>query len=143
MKPIYVALPPNTYVALMDFLAESKLPDDPTDIIDTAVWYWIENAGWKEDMAPSQRAHRQPRQGYHWKTLFLPHGTKLRMRYRTDYHYAEVIEDDLVFDGEKVSPSEFTFKVTNTSRNAWRDIEVMRPNDSQWRVADILRRGGD
>ena len=65
------------------------------------------------------------------------------MRYRTDYHYAEVVEDDLVFDGEKLSPSEFTFKVTNTSRNAWRDIEVMRPNDSQWRVADILRRGGD
>ena len=140
MKPIYVAISPKTYLDLTTFLAASNLPDDPTDVIESAVAYWMDNAEWKEGLAPSQR---QSRQGYHWKTLFLPHGTKLRMRYRNDYHYAEVVEDDLIFESVKVSPSEFTFKVTNTSRNAWRDIEVMRPLDSQWRVADILRRGQD
>ena len=85
MKPIYVAISPKTYIDLTNFLAESNLPDDPTDVIETAVAYWMDNAEWKEGLAPSQR---QSRQGYHWKTLFLPHGTKLRMRYRNDYHYA-------------------------------------------------------
>lgn len=31
----------------------------------------------------------------------------------------------------------------DTSRKAWREIEVKRPHDSQWRVADILRREQD
>lgn len=137
MQPIHVAISPDTYFNLASFLKEQGAPDDPTDVIDLAIRYWIDNASWKQDdLIPSRR---EPQRGYRWKTLFLPAGTKLRMRYKGQYHYAEIVGDELHADGKPTSPAEFTLKVTNTSRNAWRDIEVLRPADKVWRLADTLR----
>jgi hypothetical protein len=137
MKPIYVALSPDTYFELSQFLATQGAADDPTDVIELAVSYWIENAAWKQDALIPSRQEAQ--RGYRWKTLFMPSGTKLRMRYKGQYHYAEVVGDELHADGKPTSPAEFTHKVTNTSRNAWRDIEILRPTDKVWRLADTLR----
>jgi len=136
MKPIYVAISPDIYFELSHFLAEQGASEDPTDMIEQAVRYWMENAEWKEDLIPSKR---EPQRGYRWKTLFLPEGTKVRMRYKGQYYYGEVIGDELHVDGKPTSPAEFTLKITKTSRNAWRDIEVMRPVDKVWRLADTLR----
>lgn len=137
MKPIHVAISPKTYFELSAFLAEQGAPDDPTDVIEAAISYWMDNASWKQDdLIPSRR---ETQRGYRWKTLFLPDGTKVRMRYRGQYHYAEVIGDELLVDGKPLSPAEFTHKVTNTNRNAWRDIEVLRPAEKTWRAADQLR----
>ena len=138
MKPIYVAISPEAYFALANFLEEQGAPDDPTDVIELAISYWMDNAAWKQDVLIPSR--REVQHGYNWKTLFLPAGTKVRMRYKGQYHYAEVVGDELHADGKPTSPAEFTHKVTNTSRNAWRDIEVMRPADNAWRMADTLRR---
>lgn len=136
MKPIHVAISPDTYFELAEFLAEQGASEDPTDIIEQAVRYWMDNAAWKEDLIPSKR---EAQRGYRWKTLFLPEGTKVRMRYKGQYYYGEVVGDELHANGKPTSPAEFTLKITNTSRNAWRDIEVMRPADKVWRLADTLR----
>lgn len=78
--------------------------------------------------------------GYWWKSLFLPAGTKLRMAYKGTMYEAEVVENDVRYKNETVSPSEFTFRVTRTARNAWRDIELLFPGKSQWESAEMLRR---
>jgi hypothetical protein len=77
-----------------------------------------------------------------WKEVFLPPGTRLRIKIKDDYAYAEVIDDHVVFDGQRVSPAEFANSATGTTRNAWRDVWVKRPTDSAWSVADDLRRRG-
>lgn len=136
MKPIHVAISADIYFELSQFLAQQGAADDPTDVIERAVRYWIDNASWKEELIPSKR---EPQRGYRWKTLFLPAGTKLRMRYKGQYHYAEIVGDELHAEGKATSPAEFTLKVTKTSRNAWRDIEVQRPVDKVWHLADTLR----
>jgi len=38
-----------------------------------------------------------------------------------------------------VSPSEFANKVAGSSRNAWRDLEIRRPDVDDWVSADRLR----
>ena len=45
----------------------------------------------------------------------------------------------MIYEGEKVSPSEFANKVANTNRNAWRDLEIKRPIDKVWREANAVR----
>jgi hypothetical protein len=47
--------------------------------------------------------------------------------------------DDLLFNDQVMSPSEFANKVAGSSRNAWRDLEVRRPVDDEWKTASSLR----
>jgi hypothetical protein len=61
------------------------------------------------------------------------------MKYKDQFYVAAVEGNELIYNGEKLSPSEFARRVTNTSRNAWRDIWVKRPGDSQWVFAEHLR----
>ncbi|MDH5527326.1 MAG: hypothetical protein OEY97_08480 [Nitrospirota bacterium] len=82
-----------------------------------------------------------PGKGYHWQSVFLPNGTRLRMTYRGLEHFAEVRHQQIIYEGESCSPSEFASRVaSNTSRNAWRDIWMRRPTDNEWVFADALRR---
>ncbi len=135
---ISVPVKTSTFLKLSDFLKSQQSTCDPVDAVELAIDYWLDNAGWKaEDLVPG--AAEQVGKGYHWKELFLPHRTSLRMRYRGDYFYAAVDGDRIMFEGNSVSPSEFANRVTNTSRNAWRDIWIQRPNDAEWKLADDLR----
>lgn len=82
--------------------------------------------------------------GYMWNALKLPNGTELRVKKSRslDYGYAEVIGEKLFHNGEVIdSPSRFARKVRgNTSVNAWIHVEIKRPNDRDWILADTLRR---
>ena len=80
--------------------------------------------------------------GYRWQNVFLPNGTKVRMTYQGSTSVAEIKHEKLTFEGEALSPSEFASQVANnTNRNAWRDLWVRRPKDTDWIAADVLRRG--
>ena len=82
--------------------------------------------------------------GYHWKPLFLPPGTKVRMTYKGGTFHVAVDGDDFIYDGKKMSPSEFAKTVAaGTARNAWRDLWLKRPTDRDFRLADDVRRSTD
>jgi hypothetical protein len=127
-------------VQLADFLREKGSDRDLVDVVDTAIQYWIDNANWKtEDLMP-EVFERQNHRGYQWKTLLLPPGTNVRMIYKGDTYQAAVEGDDFVYDGKKMSPSEFANTVARgTARNAWRDLLIKRPQDQSYRLADDLR----
>lgn len=138
---VCIPIPTEVFAGLIDFLREEGSDRDPVKAVEDAIDYWIDNASWKqEDLLPEifQVPPRHQR-GYIWKEVFLPHGTRLRMRYKRQDHYAKVEGDEILYQGEPVSPSEFAFRVTKTSRNAWRDIWIKRPDDSKWYLADDLR----
>jgi hypothetical protein len=135
---VAIPLPLHQFTQLVRFLDAKKSPRDPISVIAEAVDYWMENADWKPaDLLGIPDQPSGP--GYWWKNLFLPEGTKLRMSYKGKMFDAQVVDNEIPYNGRCVSPSEFTFEVTNTSRNAWRDIEVLLPGKSQWESADRLR----
>ena len=78
--------------------------------------------------------------GYQWKCLFLPEGSQLRMHFLDKCHYAQVVGDDIVFEGERVSPRQMTIAIAGEGRNAWRDLRVRLAGDKYWRPASALRR---
>lgn len=133
----FVSVPIETdqFVALVHFLNGYGSGEDPVRVIASAIDYWMENADWKEDLLPKKAADG----GYRWKEVFLPDGARLRMKYRNEYHYAEVIGDSVMWNGKPSSPSQFANELTRSSRNAWRDLEVKRPGFSRWEPAQALR----
>ena len=135
---ISVPIETSQFLALADFLREQKSEHDPVGAIEFSIHYWMENAWWKEDLLQPS-VPRQADKGYHWKDLFMPNGTSLRMKYKGEYFYTAVQGDKMIFNGKEVSPSEFTFAVTETSRNAWKDIWIKRPNDPEWVFAETRR----
>jgi hypothetical protein len=89
-----------------------------------------------------------PTEGYHWTPLFLANGTRLCMEYKREKHYAIVKHGKISYNDRTFSPSELARTIANnTSRNAWRDLLVKRPADSDWASAEVLRgqqsRSGD
>ena len=134
---INIPLPTSEFLTLVDFLKEEGSNRDPIDVIRGAIEYWIDNASWKkEDLMPETLNY----EGYQWKQLHLPHATLIRMKYKDKFYHAEVCDGGIIYENETVlSPSNFVAKVTETSRNAWRDLEIKRPFDSEWHSASSLR----
>jgi hypothetical protein len=134
---ISVPIPTSQFLELTDFLREQGSDRDPVEAISTAIEYWVDNASWKqEDLLPEIFTKNK---GYTWKEVFLAHGTSLRMKYRGEYHYAKVDGDHVIYNEIAVSPGQFANRVTSSSRNAWRDLEVRRPEDDEWLAANHLR----
>ena len=132
---ISIPIDTETFVALVHFLDGHGSKKDPVDVVAEAIDYWMDNADWKPEFFEKANAG----QGYRWKTLFLPDGTRIRMKYKGAYHYASVVADSFVADGKATSPSRFANNLTGTARNAWRDLEVLRPTARKWVMADSLR----
>ena len=57
-----------------------------------------------------------------------------------EFYYAEVKGDQILHDEKVVSPGEFARNVANSSRNAWRDLQIRRPDDEEWYLAETLRK---
>jgi len=138
---ISVPVRTSQFLGLANFLRDQGSDRDPVSAIETAIDYWIDNASWKqEDLLPEifQEPPRQHR-AYIWKEISLPHGTDIRMRYKRQDNYAKVDGDQIIYQGEVVSPSELANRISGTSRNAWRDLWIKRPDDRDWHLADDLR----
>ena len=78
--------------------------------------------------------------GYQWKTLFLPHGTELRMSTRESTYHARVCGDQILFNGRSVSPRGLTLAICGEGRNAWRDLWLKLPAERYWKSASRCRR---
>ncbi|MBX3452797.1 MAG: hypothetical protein KF777_24890 [Planctomycetaceae bacterium] len=133
---ISVPVPTDTFLALYEFLKGESVDLDPVEAVERAIDYWIDNASWKPEMSERKRTSA----AFRWKEVSLPDGTEVRMKYRGEYHYARIEGDAFLVEGARSSPSQFAHAVTNTSRNAWRDLEVKRPHDRTWMLAAKLRR---
>jgi hypothetical protein len=80
-----------------------------------------------------------PASGYQWKQLFLPTGTRLRMRYEGDWSCARIVGDELIYRARSVSPHQMAREVAGGGRNAWRDLWVLLPGEKNWACAAALR----
>jgi hypothetical protein len=79
--------------------------------------------------------------GLHWDNLYLPDGTLVRTKYLGEYKQAEIKDGRIVWQ-KKVfgSLSQLARSMRgDTSNNAWKVLEVKRPGDAAWRLADFLR----
>ena len=130
--------------------------------IENILWSYLQNTandgGWDEayyeylDSTLSTDAFEaefgQRSGGYHWAPPFLPNGTLIRMHYKREAFTATVKFDKIDYRGQSYSPSELARKIAagdkgiGTSRNAWRDLYIKRPEDTEWVLADDLRRRG-
>lgn len=77
--------------------------------------------------------------GYQWKSLFLPEGTVLRSWSYSENNYARVEGDKIIHKGKAVSPNQFAQSFARTTRNAWTDLYIRRPEDKQFKPACRLR----
>jgi hypothetical protein len=138
---VSIPLPTTDFLALADFLRKNGSDRDPVEAVAIAVDYWMENAAWKAaDLMPETVPDADDR-GYMWKEAWLPSGTIARMKYGPEFFYAKVEGDFLVYEGQKVSPNQFAYKVAgNSERSAWRDLWIKRPNDSDYVPAESLKK---
>ena len=127
------------WITLLEFLYREGSGCDPVDAIGRAIDYWMDNADWKKGDLMPELFEKQD-MGYIWKTIFLPHGTRIRMKYKNQTHYANVEGDELIFNGNSISPGKLTETISGSSRNAWRDLWIKRPEDKSWVLADDVRK---
>jgi hypothetical protein len=136
---ISVPIQTTQFLELANFLQSNGDPRDPVEVIATAIEYWLDNASWKPELLSGVSGDAR---GYQWKTLFLPHGTQIRMPYKNTNYYAKVEGDEIIYDGNSISPASLANTITGTSRNAWRGLWIKRPNDKEWLLADDCRGRG-
>ena len=141
---ITVPVSTKQFIELANFLNEQGSNREPVEVIATAIDYWMQNASWKPEVLKPEIINTESR-GYTWKykdrSIFLPHGTEIRMPYKGQYHYAKVEGDSICYQGGNVSPSVLANTITKSSRNAWRDLWIKRPGDQEWTLADDIRLG--
>ena len=133
----YISVPVLTeqFLELANFLRSNNDPRDPVDMVTNAIDYWIDNASWKPELLSESDTR-----GYQWKNLFLPDGTQIRMQYKGSYSYAKVEGDVVIFNEKPISPASLANTIAGSSRNAWRDLWIKRPDDKEWKLADECRR---
>ncbi|MFA9216032.1 MAG: hypothetical protein ACEQSK_02905 [Sphingomonadaceae bacterium] len=122
-------IPPAAFQELCDFLRMSGSSYSSTDAVISAIRLWI----------ATERAGHTPSQGYQWKQLFLPAGTRLRMQFDGRWWYAEVVGDHLMYGNQALSPRQLTLAIAGDGRNAWRDLWLRRPGETDWHQAGRLR----
>jgi len=78
--------------------------------------------------------------GFIFRGLFLPEGTKLRAQYKGGLYLAEIRNGRWLDESgaEHTSPSAAATSVTGNNVNGWRFWEARRPQDSEWRKIDAL-----
>jgi hypothetical protein len=132
---ITVPVSTSLFLELTDFLRANNDPRDPVLVVSESIDYWIQNASWKPELLAQSDTR-----GYQWKNLFLPDGTQIRMPYKGVYYYAKVESDQIIYEGKSISPSSLANTIASSSRNAWRDLWIKRPEDKEWILANDCRR---
>ena len=145
---VAIPIPTKIFIDLVDFLRARGSDRDPADAVSAAIEFWMMHSGSTLDDVTQTSGgiasdHNSKNEnlddGFWWKGVFIPSGSKARMVYKGKTYMADVNKGGFLFDGKSRSPSEFTWAVTNTARNAWRDIELMSPLASEWVLADVYR----
>ncbi|MYM85106.1 hypothetical protein GTP44_24570 [Duganella sp. FT50W] len=122
-------LPDIVYDELRVYLRASGSTLSPGEALIKAVQAWIAKG----------RADAIPARGYQWKQLFLPEGTRVRLRVITTWHVATIVGDALIYEGQAVSPHQMAKQAVGDGRNAWREIWVLLPGHRNWTNAALMR----
>lgn len=131
----FLAPPTAALRRLAEFLEESNSSLKPQDVAAQAINQWIATArGQFPELAVT------PSRGYQWKSLFLPEGSELRMRYGDQSYHARVEGDAIVYQGQSVSPRQMAVAVAGEGRNAWRELWILLAGETKWKPASLLRR---
>ena len=77
-EALSVQVPTGLYVDVVTVLRKNGDQRTPADVVALALKNWLRSRPGKTGA------------GYQWKTVHLPDGTELRMRYRGVYYYAAV-----------------------------------------------------
>jgi hypothetical protein len=137
---VSIQIPTSQFLEVVDFLREQGTDLDPVDAISEAISKWLDSVRVNPDLLWEDNTEVK---GYMWKSkdthLFLPNETDIRMRYKDRYHYAKVVGDEIIYQGRAFSPSSLVNAITNTSRNAWHDLWVKKPEMNDWLLADLAR----
>jgi hypothetical protein len=115
-------------LALQQQLRNMRSPLSPTEAVSLAIDQWL--AAQRDGSA----------RGYQWKCLFLPEGSELRMHYAGESYFARVTGDDIIYQGQRVSPRQLTLAIAGDGRNAWRDLWIRLPDEKTWACAATMRR---
>lgn len=81
-------------------------------------------------------------QGIYWEALFLPEGTEIRTKHYGEFKVAAIVSGKIMWEEEGYpSMSQLARAMRgNTSNNAWNVLEIKRPSDAKWQLANYLRR---
>lgn len=132
---IPVPVPHEVFNALCDYMDEVHCKRHITFVAGDAIKAWIADARKRAAESPTAVA-----QGYQWKILFLPSGTRLKTSVRGRTMYAVVEGERIIHENRTMSPHEFANAFGVRGRNAWRDIWIHLPYDETWRLAATVRK---
>ncbi len=109
-----------------------RCPERVSSLIEDIAWGFLDRTA--EDFKGLR--------GIQWQSLPLPEGTQLRTKYLSEYKTASVEEEKIMWEGKSYSsPSQLAAAMRGgTSNNAWKVLEIKRPRDANWQIADFLRR---
>lgn len=131
---------------LAAFLRETDSRRLPAEVANEAISEWIaRQRGQLPDIVVASAANllkaggTAAPNGYRWKTIFLPDGTRLRMQWSGSHHDALIQDGNLVFDGRPMSPRQMTIAVAGKGYNAWRTLWLLLPGATRWKSALQLR----
>lgn len=129
-----VPLPIDVFTELCDYMESNYISDDFGDVLGQFVLDWIRN---EKNTAGALKPGELPTmlEGFQWKELFLPAGTRLRTTYKRQRHLAEVVGDRIMFAGKDGTPSSFANAMSTNPRSAWRTIWLLFPGERAWRPA--------
>ncbi|WP_072786135.1 hypothetical protein [Duganella sacchari] len=88
--------------------------------------------------APAEQAATMD-DGYQWKQLFLPDGTRLRASFGRTHYFAVVQGAEIRYGEQAVSPSGFANLKGSGNRNAWKTVWLRFPGSELWVLADVCR----
>jgi len=127
-------VPTDTLLQLIGQLRNRGGSQDLSEAITSAIDLWL-----TEQFKLATGGDPASVRGYRWKSLFLPEGTVLRSWSYGDHNYARVEGDRIIHDGKSVSPNQFAQSYARTTRNAWTDLYIRRPEDKQFKSACRLQ----
>lgn len=120
-----VAITLPTLRALLEYHDAHPTEKDLADLADLAIRDWL--------------VRQRGPLGYFWKGVLLPDGSRLCISSLQRSFYATVVGDELIFEGQSMSPNQFATACLGTVRNAWEAIFVQIPGDRDWKRATRLR----
>jgi hypothetical protein len=131
---VTLQVPTDTLLKLIGQLRTRGGAQDLSEAITSAIDLWL-----TEQFKLAPGSDPASVRGYQWKSLFLPEGTVLRTWSYGDNNYARVEGDKIIHEGKSVSPNKFAQSFARSTRNAWTDLYIRRPEDKQFKSACRLR----
>src|SRR5688500_10427100 len=104
MTERYIGIPVSTerFVELYETIKMRGLQIDPVDAVQLAIDQWIVGNSTKQTeplAAPSER----DKDGFWWKNVFIPAGSRVRMNYRSRRYEALANSHGISFEGATLS----------------------------------------